>query len=122
MKMLLTSSPSRNVIPEPLPVRDLLAMKLALVLLQIQEAWSFALGKLDKKLNPCQRKWVYSLLLILGLGLAILPLFQSIERIENDYSAGSTATIAVPPIFPGEPIVFPDSLSTSLTLNPYCYE
>lgn len=122
MKTLLISSPSRIVSPEPVPVRDLLAIKLALLLLRIQEAWSLALGKLDKKLNPCQRKWIYSLLLILGIGMAILPLFQPIERVENDYSAGSTATIAVPPIFPGEPIVFPDSLSTSLTLNPYCYE
>ena len=120
--MLLTSSPSRNVIPEQVPVRDLLAMKLALVLLHIQEAWSLALGKLDKKLNPCQRKWVYSFLLILGLGLAIMPLFQPIERVENDYSARSPATIALPPIVPGEPFVFPDSLSTSLTLNQYCYE
>lgn len=122
MKTLLTSTPSRNVISEPVPARDLLAMKLALVLLQIQEAWSLALGKLDKKLNPRQRKWVYSLLLILGLGLAILPLFQAIERVENDYSARNPATIVVPPLFPGEPIVFPDSLSTSLTLNQYCYE
>lgn len=122
MKTLLTSSPSPNVIPEPVPVRDLLAMKLALVLLLIQEVWSLALGKLDKKLNPSQRKWVYSLFLILGLGLAILPLFQPIEMVENDYSARSPATITIPPIFPGEPIVFPDSLSTSFTLNQYCYE
>ncbi len=122
MKTLLTSSTSPNVIPEPVPVRDLLAMKLALVLLRIQEAWSLALGKLDKKLNPCQRKWVYSFLLILGLGLAILPLFQPIERVENDYSARSPAAITIPPIFPWEPIVFPDSLSTSFTLNQYCYE
>lgn len=122
MKMLLTSSPSRNVIPEQVPVRDLLAMKLALVLLRIQEAWSLALGKLDKKLNPCQRKWVYSLLLILGMGIAVLPLFQPIERNGIDYSINSPATITVPPIFPGDPIVFPDSLTTSLTLNQYCYE
>lgn len=122
MKTLLISSPSRNVIPEPVPVRDLLAIKLALLLLRIQEVWSLALGNLDKKLNPRQRKWVYSFLLVLGLGLTILPLFQPIKRVGIDYSISSPSTIALPPIFPGEPLVVPDSLSTSLTLNTYCYE
>lgn len=122
MKTLLTSSHTPSVIPEPVSVRDLLAMRLAILLLGIQEAWSLTLAKQDKKLNPFQRKWVYSLLLILGLGISISPLFQPIDKSGNDLTTGSPASIALPPLFSGDPIVFPDSLTTSLILNPYCYE
>lgn len=122
MKTLLISPPSRIVSSERLPVRDLVALKLALLILRFQEAWSSAMGKLDKKLSPYQRKWVYSLLLILGLGLAIRSLIQGMDSHGIDLSTGSPATIALPPLFPGDPIVFPDSLSTTFILNPNCYE